>query len=164
MVSKAARGSTMARAESNAAWITWLTGSRGKAKSRTSPESGRIKPDLARWGALRAKAAGSRVSTVAVTRRSKRCLAQARLSSSQLPTKPVPPVMKRWPPSSVGQSSGVRSTTSSRSLDSGCGATTSEADPEEIAHPGDDVVDRRVVDAGEGADVEGVTHDDVGIG
>ena len=70
----------------------------GNEKSRTSPAI-KIKSERpARCGILAAKDFGLRVSTTAVAFNPSLSLAHARLSKSQQPKKPVPPVIKiRWP-------------------------------------------------------------------
>ena len=84
-----------------AAWMTCVNGPSGKAKSRTSPLCKRRSERPARCGTLRPKAAALRVSTTASAPRPSASLAQAKLSSSQQPKKPVPPVMNRRPPAQL---------------------------------------------------------------
>src|ERR1035437_954498 len=91
----------------------------GNEKLRTSP-SRKIKSERpARCGILAAKDFGLRVSTTAEAFNPRWSLAQAKLSNSQQPKNPVPPVMKIRCPRNSSQSPSVWARTGSRSAASG---------------------------------------------
>ncbi len=98
-----------------AAWITQRNSPAGKSKSRTSPASSVIAGSLARCGHLVANFTGLRDRTVACAPRPSARLMWQKLSTSQHPKKPVPPVRNRRCPRISGQSSCVCARMRSRS-------------------------------------------------
>ena len=91
-----------------AAWITWENLPGGNSNERMSPVcklNGRMRGQVGRFGR---NAAGLRVNTTAEAPSLSLSLAQTKLSSSQQPKKPVPPVMKiRCPRNSSHKPCGV---------------------------------------------------------
>ena len=94
-------------AMSAAAWIRWEKLPAGKAKSRISPCANSIPDASAIHGAFARSLATLRVSTVARASSRWCVLAACSVSSSHLPTKPLPPVTSNRAPRNAPQSSDV---------------------------------------------------------
>src|SRR5260221_1852378 len=120
-----------------------------------------------RRGWRAANCSGSRLSTTVRATGPSRWLACARLSRSHLPTKPLPPVMKRRAPRSSFHSPSSRSTTRSRSLRTTSSARAAtvlvKSEPQEVLDLSGGVRKHVLGETGVDADPERVVHDDVGV-